>query len=164
MNGDMNITPKDLVTYKGDNGLYSGGYKLNGLFSENNFPPITTMNENKQFGGNINAMSERFNGLGIPAGLSNLMSYSMQKYYPSHSDIKNDDNTTDNHYNDDCQHIVVGVLPTSLFDKLLALAGPENIENTNNSKKKRVTRKKIHVRQKQTKTSDKKSRKTRKGH
>jgi hypothetical protein len=154
----MNITPKDLVTYQGGDGTYSGGYKIDGFLKSQGISPLTTMNggdNNKTHkGGDVNTLSEQLSGLGIPAGLSNMLSISMKDYYDT-DDIKKSVKIENcNKYDvDSCDYerVEAGLLPASLYDRLLELAGPGHSSSTtpelsggdNKSKnKKRSTRRK----------------------
>lgn len=174
----MSITPKDLVLYGGKDGIYSGGYKVDGFLKDQGIDPLTTFNrknnENLKGGkikglfdeGDNNTLSGMFVGLGIPAGLSNLMSDTMRKEYTDDEDelLKN------------CQRAEGGLISNSLYDKLLALSEPSNnndyedddLEPVGGSSTKkrntRITRRKNMKHAKQSNSSGKKMRKTRKGH
>lgn len=170
------LTPKDLVTYKGGDGLYSGGYKLEGMFMKEGIAPMTTMNNthggsgdsknknHKHNGGDDKTLSNRFSGLGIPAGLSNLMVMTSKDYY-AHNDSdklsvlgKQGDNSND------YVCIETGLIPETLYEKLLMLANSENevVNTETTSKNKRKTRRKK-IYKNEINTQEKKSkRKTRK--
>lgn len=171
----MSITPKDLVLYGGKDGTYSGGYKIDNFLKSQGVSPLTTFNTNNfenlkggknkgLFDDNNSSISDLFNGLGVPAGLSNLIDVTMKNEYKDE---------LSNEY----QRSEAGLITKDLYDKLLALTEPSNndnidynkdyedeLEGGSKKKKKRITRRKNIKNTKQSNSSGKKNRKTRRGH
>lgn len=120
----MYLTPADLVWHKEGGSTYSAGYKVDSLFKSHGISPMTTLNKPMK-GGAAEALeqsggekfSDLFRFMGIPAGLSNLVSAGVEQDQAAAELV-------------DVQREEGGLIKDSLFEKLISLAGPEpNIQN-----------------------------------
>ena len=59
--------PSDLIFYKKDGQIMSGGYSIDSILLKEGISPMTTLNTNTQQGGST--VSSLFENLAIPAGL-----------------------------------------------------------------------------------------------
>ena len=127
----------DLIFYKENGKILSGGYSIDSILLKNNISPMTTLNTN-QMGGGKN-VSSSFENLAVPAGLLYL--------HNSNSKTNNNNNNTNEFNNEYRDHVT---MDDDLHDKLFKLA------EVNKPKKKRSIKNKKSI--KETK-SKKKSRK-----
>jgi hypothetical protein len=138
------FTPNELVWYEEGGQIHSAGYKVESLFKTLGIAPMTTLNAPVMSGGNANAgdsngddgnVSDLFRFMGVPAGLSSVIgadvngAHEMMKGGGSDANIRRTES---------------GIVPSSLFDKLVKLASPEpdsKDPDTNVKSRKRTTRK-----------------------
>jgi hypothetical protein len=138
------FTPNELVWYEEGGQIHSAGYKVESLFKTLGIAPMTTMNAPVMSGGNANVgeadgdasnVSDLFRFMGVPAGLSSVIG----------SDVsKTREVMTGGGDDADVRRTEGGLIPSSLFDKLVKLAGPEDDGKdigTNVKGRKRNTRK-----------------------
>lgn len=107
---------KDLIFYKENNEIKSGGYSINSFLLNNNKSATNTLNS--QQGGS--KMSDLFKNIAVPSGLFYL---NENKKYNSAIQKKED-----------------GVLPDSIHDRLLELLNPDTPAKYNIKTKKRRRR------------------------
>ena len=108
----------DLIFYKENGKILSGGYSIDSILLKNNISPMTTLNTN-QMGGGKN-VSSSFENLAVPAGL----------LYLHNSKTKND-----NDFNNEYQEHVP--LNDDLHDKLFKLAEVNKIKKKKSIKNKK---------------------------
>ena len=138
------FTPNELVWYEEGGQIHSAGYKVESLFKTLGIAPMTTMNAPVMSGGNANAgevgedagsVSDLFRFMGVPAGLSSVIG----------SDVSGThEMMTGGGDSADVRRTEGGLVPSSLFDKLVKLAAPEDDGKdvgTNVKSRKRNTRK-----------------------
>ena len=61
-----NLSGNDLVYYKENNRIMSGGFNINSILMNQNISPVLSMNKSEQVGGNV---SNLFKSLAVPTGL-----------------------------------------------------------------------------------------------
>ena len=139
------FTPNELVWYEEGGQIHSAGYKVESLFKTLGIAPMTTMNAPVMSGGNGNAgdtngddgnVSDLFRFMGVPAGLSSVIGADVTKTHEVMTGGGDDSG--------DVRRTEGGLIPSSLFDKLVKLASPESDgkdEATNVKSRKRTTRK-----------------------
>ena len=139
------FTPNELVWYEEGGQIHSAGYKVESLFKTLGIAPMTTMNAPVMSGGNGNAgetngddgnVSDLFRFMGVPAGLSSVIGADVTKTHEVMTGGGGD--------SADVRRTEGGLIPSSLFDKLVKLASPEadgKDEPTNVKSRKRTTRK-----------------------
>jgi hypothetical protein len=113
----------DLVFYKENDKIMSGGYLINSIMLKEGIAPMTTFNEN-YLGGNKDAqkVSELFDNLAVPAGL----------FYVNPKK------------NDECEYEVNhAVLSDDIHDKLFELIEFKKKKQTKKQKIKSTSNKKI---------------------
>jgi hypothetical protein len=140
------FTPNELVWYEEGGQIHSAGYKVESLFKTLGIAPMTTMNAPVMSGGNANASASDVNGddgnvsdifrfMGVPAGLSSVIGSDVSGTHEAMTGGGSDA---------DVRRTEGGLVPSSLFDKLVKLAGTEDDEQnggTNVKSRKRNTRK-----------------------
>ena len=138
----MSFTPNELVWYEKDGVIHSAGYKVESLFKTLGIAPISTMNKPMNGGGSNGdtQFSDLFRFMGVPAGLSTVLSEEVTANSDSESSFK-----------PEYQRIEGGLMSNSLYDKLMELASPsqlgggekrdDNVKESNKTGKKRKTRK-----------------------
>jgi len=138
------FTPNELVLYEEGGQIHSAGYKVESLFKTLGIAPMTTMNAPVMSGGKGNTgdangddgnVSDLFRFMGVPAGLSSVIG----------SDVSGThEMMTGGGDSADVRRTEGGLVPSSLFDKLVKLASPEadgKDDATNVKSRKRTTRK-----------------------
>lgn len=119
------FTPNELVWYEEGGQIHSAGYKVESLFKTLGIAPMTTMNAPVMSGGNGNTgdangddgnVSDLFRFMGVPAGLSSVIGADVSRTHESMSGGGSDV---------DIRRTEGGLVPSSLFDKLVKLASPE---------------------------------------
>lgn len=153
------FTPNELVWYEKDGQIHSSGYKVESLFKTLGIAPMTTLNEPVMKGGNgtsldigndnVENVSDLFRFMGVPAGLSTIIGNQIQDDRLS---VMTGGKSKRDGIEQDIQRVERGVIPSSLYDKLAVLAGPDNEEtikstedvkrNSDAKKGKRKTRRK----------------------
>lgn len=113
----MNET--DLVMYKYDGGLYSGGYLINSI--NQNESPMKTENDHPQQGGNVATL---FKDLAVPSGL-----FLLQQNINTILDLNTGKENAI--HKDNVDETSIG---DSLFDKLLKMAEYKKIKPTRKHK------------------------------
>lgn len=157
-----NFTPNELVWYEKDGEIHSSGYKVESLFKTLGVAPMQTLNEPMNGGRGLNVntgeeqVSDLFRFMGVPAGLSAIVSDSVNTDYNemtggSLNDIEND-----------IHRVEKGLISNSLFDKLTELAGPDMDETKINGGKKKRTTRRLRFKNVAKSTTGKKKRTTRK--
>jgi len=96
------FTGEDLVFYKENNQIMSGGYSIDSILLKEGIAPMTTFNDSLS-GGRKEKVSNLFENLAVPAGLL----YIQQK--PKFNE---------HNYDESCDHCV---LSDDIHDKLFAL-------------------------------------------
>jgi len=137
------FTPNELVWYEEGGQIHSAGYKVESLFKTLGIAPMSTSNEPMSGGSSGDGrdgeqFSDFFRFMGVPAGLSSIIS---ENVVEDNAVMTGGRRTTNSKHNDkfDIQRTEKGLIPSSLFDKLTELAGPDNDgdERGNGSKSKR---------------------------
>ena len=64
-----NLSGNDLVYYKENNRIMSGGFNINSILMKQNISPSLTMNNGMQTGGSAGSVSNLFKSLAVPTGL-----------------------------------------------------------------------------------------------
>lgn len=139
------FTPNELVWYEEGGQIHSAGYKVESLFKTLGIAPMTTMNVPVMSGGTASvgqagedagSVSDLFRFMGVPAGLSSVIGSDVSGTHEVMSGGGGD--------SADVRRTEGGLVPSSLFDKLVKLASPEadgKDEATNVKSRKRTTRK-----------------------
>ena len=128
------LNHNDLIFYKQDGQIISGGYSLNSALLKNGISPMQTFNSS-QNGGKEDKVSSGFENLAIPAGL----------YYITQPTSKNHKHKYTDQKNYDKEHVPIS---DDIFDKLFQMIEYDD-------KRKRKTKKQIitnHSKNKKTKT------------
>lgn len=145
------FTPNELVWYEKDGQIHSSGYKVESLFKTLGIAPMTTLNEpvmkgGSSVGGDAENVSDLFRFMGVPAGLSTIIGDQIQDDRLS---MMTGGRSKKDGIEHDIQRVERGLIPTSLYDKLTELAGPDtegpSDTKKGNGKGKRKTRRKIAV-------------------
>jgi hypothetical protein len=122
------LNHNDLIFYKQDGQIISGGYSLNSALLKNGISPMQTMNtlEQTKTGGTnkVQKVSEMFTNFAVPAGL-----YLMNPTNPTNPDKPK------GHY--DTHHTM---LSDDIYDKLFKLVQPDETA-------KKYTKTKKHIKQ-----------------
>jgi hypothetical protein len=139
------FTPNELVWYEEGGQIHSAGYKVESLFKTLGIAPMTTMNTPVMSGGkasigeageDASSVSDLFRFMGVPAGLSSVIGADVTKTHEVMSGGSGDST--------DVRRTEGGLIPSSLFDKLVKMASPEADGKdtvTNVKSRKRTTRK-----------------------
>ena len=96
------FTGEDLIFYKENNQIMSGGYSIDSILLKEGIAPMTTLN-NLLSGGNKEQVSNLFENLAVPAGL--LYIHQKPKF-------------NEHNYDEPCDHCV---LSDDIHDQLFAL-------------------------------------------
>jgi hypothetical protein len=112
----MSFAPNELVWYNEDGQTHSAGFSIDSLLAKSHIKPLTTLNEPIQYGGGsmTGQVSDLFRYMGVPAGLSNVLGDDVS--------VSNELTTED-----------AGMVSDSLFDKLLGLAGPSDVNSSSST-------------------------------
>jgi hypothetical protein len=123
----MTFTANDLVWYEQDGEMHSAGYSIDSLFKKMGVKPMTTLNvaDDSVMTGGSPQFSDLFRAMGVPVGLSMMLG----------DEIPSGTSTTAHD---------AGIVPDSLYDKLLGLISPDQPEPSttqSGGRKKKNTRK-----------------------
>ena len=139
------LNHNDLIFYKQDGQIISGGYSLNSALLKNGISPMQTMNtlEQTKTGGTnkVQKVSDMFTNFAVPAGL-----YLMNTTNTTNPTIDKPKGHYDTHHT---------MLSDDIYDKLFKLVQPDE-----NMKKNTKTKK--HVKQKQVNNQNNKQKYTKK--
>lgn len=131
--GMPRFTPNELVWYEQDGQIHSAGYKVESLFKTLGIAPMTTVNEQGSGmtgGGNV---SDLFRFMGVPAGLSTVIGDDVSTI---NHEMNGGGSRSSGDRDNDIRRVEGGLVPSSLYDKLVQLAGPD--EDTPKSQRKQT--------------------------
>jgi hypothetical protein len=130
------FTPNELVWYEKGGEIHSSGYKVESLFKTLGIAPMTTLNQPVMnggcgsCGGDSESFSDLFRFMGVPAGLSTVIGRDVSA---THGEMVGGGSGSN-----EIRRVEGGLVPSSLYDKLVQLAGPD--EDTPKSQRKQTRR------------------------
>lgn len=153
------FTPNELVWYEKDGEIHSSGYKVESLFKTLGISPMSTPNKPLSGGGvdsseGAEQVSDLFRYMGVPVGLSTVLGEQIGTQSGGRGKKAEMDY--------DIQRVEKGLIPSSLYDKLTELAGPETDTSIRPESKastksgKRKTRRKVSPKKKTTRRKHRK--------